>query len=191
MIKPFVGEEFVEVDFAMNCINRYAISNFGRVVSFKDKFEEGKLMFGSSCDGYRVVSFTRTENNKKYCKNFGIGRLVAKHFLPPPAPDQKFIIRLDHNKTNDHFMNLRWANQKEVTENNNKSPRAIEAKKKQFNRETVKGHKLTATKVMYIKKLLAEPNRKTRLKILAKRFGVTEMTLHRIRTGENWGHVKI
>ena len=33
-------------------------------------------------------------------------------------------------------------------------------------------------------------SRKTRLKIIAKRFGVSEMQLHRIKTGENWGHVK-
>jgi DNA-binding Xre family transcriptional regulator len=39
--------------------------------------------------------------------------------------------------------------------------------------------------------ILSDPNRKTRLKIIAKRFGVSEMTLQRIKTGENWGHIKI
>jgi DNA-binding Xre family transcriptional regulator len=52
----------------------------------------------------------------------------------------------------------------------------------------MKVESIKATEVMYFKKMLADPNRKTRLKILAKRFGVSEMTLHRIRTGENWSH---
>jgi DNA-binding Xre family transcriptional regulator len=47
------------------------------------------------------------------------------------------------------------------------------------------------TQVMRLKKRLLDPNRKTRLKILAKQYGVTMMTLHRIKTGENWGHIKV
>jgi hypothetical protein len=26
---------------------------------------------------------------------------------------------------------------------------------------------------------------------LAKKFGVSEMTLYRIKRGENWGHIKV
>jgi len=44
---------------------------------------------------------------------------------------------------------------------------------------------------MLLKKKLLDPGRKTRMKILAKQFGVTEMQLHRIKTGENWGEVKV
>jgi hypothetical protein len=29
------------------------------------------------------------------------------------------------------------------------------------------------------------------LKILAKQYGVSTMTLQRIRTGENWGHIEL
>jgi hypothetical protein len=29
------------------------------------------------------------------------------------------------------------------------------------------------------------------LKMLAKQFGISEMQLYRIKSGENWGHVKI
>jgi len=53
------------------------------------------------------------------------------------------------------------------------------------------GNKLNSTQVMFLKKKLLDPNRKIRLKILAKQFGVTEMTLQRIKTGENWGHIKV
>jgi len=47
------------------------------------------------------------------------------------------------------------------------------------------------TKVMLIKKILAKPDRKTRLKMIAKQFGVSEMQISRIKSGENWGHIKI
>jgi DNA-binding Xre family transcriptional regulator len=52
-------------------------------------------------------------------------------------------------------------------------------------------YKLTEAKVKILKRKLLDPNRKTRIKMLARQFGVSEMQLHRIRTGENWGHVKI
>ena len=44
---------------------------------------------------------------------------------------------------------------------------------------------------MRIKKMLANPNRKTRLRLIAKQFGISEMQLYRIKSGENWGHVEI
>jgi hypothetical protein len=44
--------------------------------------------------------------------------------------------------------------------------------------------------VRRLKKILNDPNRRTRLKIIAKRFGVTTMQLRRIKTGENWSHVE-
>jgi uncharacterized protein YjcR len=45
--------------------------------------------------------------------------------------------------------------------------------------------------VIHIKKLLAKPNRTTRLKMIAKQFGVSEMQISRIKSGENWSHIKV
>jgi hypothetical protein len=42
-----------------------------------------------------------------------------------------------------------------------------------------------------IKRKLSDPKRKTRMKMIAKQFGISEMQLYRIKTGENWGHVTI
>ena len=53
------------------------------------------------------------------------------------------------------------------------------------------GRKLTVTKVMRIKKMLQNPNRKTRIKMIAKQFGVSEMQIFRIKSGENWGHIVV
>jgi hypothetical protein len=51
--------------------------------------------------------------------------------------------------------------------------------------------KLSESKVKVIKKLLAGPNRKTRIKMIARQFKVSEMQIFRIQSGENWGHVTI
>jgi len=90
---------------------------------------------------------------------------------------------------------LKWATKAEMLEHSKKSPYVIAAKKKQLAELNAKrkhqGNKLNSTQVMLLKRRLADPNRKTRLKIIAKQFGVSEMTLQRIKTGENWGHIKI
>jgi len=44
---------------------------------------------------------------------------------------------------------------------------------------------------MVIKKLLANPKQTTRLKMIAKQFGVSEMQIRRIKSGENWGYIKV
>ncbi|HEY1055094.1 MAG TPA: hypothetical protein VGE24_08170, partial [Emticicia sp.] len=51
-----------------------------------------------------------------------------------------------------------------------------------------KNYKLTETKVRMIKKMLQNEN--TRLKMIAKQFGITHTQLNRIRSGENWGYLK-
>jgi hypothetical protein len=104
---------------------------------------------------------------------------------------------LDRNRANDKVANLRWATKEEMLEHSKKSPYVIASKKKQVQQlkklreKKLDGNKLTMTQVMCLKKRLLNPNRKTRLKIIAKQYGVTTMTLHRIKTGENWGHIKV
>jgi len=52
-----------------------------------------------------------------------------------------------------------------------------------------RGLKLTPERVKIIKQRLASG--KTRVRILAKQFGVSDTVLYRIKAGTNWGHVKI
>lgn len=51
-----------------------------------------------------------------------------------------------------------------------------------------KGMKLTSTQVMHIKLLL---KRERPLKQIAKQFDISEMQVWRIKSGENWSHIKI
>ena len=47
---------------------------------------------------------------------------------------------------------------------------------------------MTETRVALLKKRLLE--KKTKRKILARNFGISEMQVKRIERGENWGYVK-
>jgi hypothetical protein len=131
------------------------------------------------------------EGKRKF-KQLFIYKLVAEYFIPKTSPEQEYVIHVDFNRSNDFVNNLKWATLEEKRAHIKKSPHVIEAKKKLIEHNIRSdGHKLTESQVILLKKKLLDPNRKVRLKILARQFGVTEMTLHRIRTGENWGHIKV
>jgi hypothetical protein len=53
------------------------------------------------------------------------------------------------------------------------------------------GPKLTSDKVKKIKLALFKSKKQPTLKALAKLFKVSDMQIHRIKTGENWSHVKV
>jgi hypothetical protein len=174
----------------------YAISNYGRLISFIDKIEDGKFVNGTTQDGYRIWRYKISDdNNKIRHKHCFFYKLVAEYFIPKTSDEQVYVLHLDWNKRNDCVANLKWATKSEMIAHRENSPFVIEARKKQLAelraKQKHKGNKLTSTQVMLIKKILSAPNRRTRLKIIAKRFGVTTMTLQRIKTGENWGHIKI
>ena len=87
-----------------------------------------------------------------------------------------------------NFKNLKWATLEEVGTHQQSSPEKIAYKKRQANRTT--GLKLTATQVKTIKDSIANPKRKLTYKQMAEKYGVSEMTLYRIKSGENWSRIK-
>jgi len=197
-LKFYPTETFKEISLEGNdkLQLKYAISNFGRLVSYSDCIENGKIVKGTIHEGYRMWRYkVRDENFKIKHKYFFLSKLVATYFIPKTSEDQTYVLHLNYDRCNDYVENLKWATRAEMVVHNKKSPFVIEYRKKQLEEFRIKrlhqGNKLTSTEVMLIKKILLNPNRKTRLKILAKRFGVSEMTLHRIKTGENWGHIKV
>jgi len=196
MLRTYPTEVFKEIFLEDTLQLRYAISNYGRLVSFTDKIEDGRFVKGTIQDGYRIWRYkTRDSNNKIKNKHRFLYRLVAECFIPKTSEEQVYVLHLNYSRMNDYVENLQWATREEMLAHGKKSPRVIEARKKQLADIKAKrlhqGNKLNSTQVMFLKKKLSDPNRKTRLKILAKQFGVTEMTLHRIKTGENWSHIKI
>ena len=195
MLQFYPTETFKEIFLKDKLQLRYAISNFGRFLSFTDNIEKGRIVKGSKQDGYRIWRYrVRDENNKFRYKHCFLYKLVAEYFIPKTSEEQMYVLHLNYNRSNDNVKNLMWATYAEMLAHRKKSPYVIAARKKQLAEIKAKrlhqGNKLTSTQVMLIKKILLDPTRKTRMKILARRYGVSEMTLYRIKTGENWGHIK-
>jgi hypothetical protein len=92
---------------------------------------------------------------------------------------------LDFDKENNKASNLKWVTKAEMYIHHKKNPKKI------ARRGQITYSKLTEGRVRLIKKKIFDPNRKTRMRIIAKQFGISEMQLYRIKSGENWGHVKI
>lgn len=146
-----------------------------------------------------LIDKKKAELSKKYkkdlkkrtiYKHFLIHRLVATYFLPKPKPNETIVAHLDFNKTNNNVSNLKWMTPEENQLHQKNSPFVIAEKKwRKFNRNgRHNGLKLTSTQVMHIKLQL---KRERPIKQIAKQFDVSEMQVYRIKSGENWGHVKI
>jgi len=192
MIQFNRGEEFKQIRIDETLKLKYAISNQGRLISYKENFKEGNELRGGMVEGYKVFKYNVKVNGQKKCKHFLFYRLVAEYFLPKDGDDRNFVLHLDYDKVNDRLENLKWANQKELTEHHSKNPTVIAGKAKiiEINIKA-DGRKLTSTQVIRIKKMLQRPDNKTRLVMIAKQFNITTQQLYRIRTGENWGHIKV
>jgi hypothetical protein len=192
-VQLFPNEEFREINLDdYNLKLRYAISNKGRLLSFEENIEDGRILKGSLTDGYRLFKFKMYIDGKVLNKHLFYYKLVAEHFLRKENENQVFVLHLDRVRDNDDVRNLRWATREEMMEHSKNSPFVKQARKNllEFNIKR-DGRKLTSTEVIRIKKTLARPNQPTRLKMIAKQFGVSEMQIRRIKSGENWGHIKI
>lgn len=192
MLRVFVNEVFKELPLKDQLKRNYAVSNYGRLISYKTEFEDGKVLKGSTADGFRVLRYKVTENEKIVNKHIFIYKIVGELFLEKPSSAHEFLIHLDYSRNNDYIGNLKWVTKEERAAHHAKSPFVIEARIKLKNSPNLKrAKKLKLTQVILLKRQLLDPNRKTKLKILARQFGVTEMQLNRIKRGENWGYVKV
>jgi hypothetical protein len=172
----------------------YAISNFGRLISYKDNIENGRIIKGSKQDGYRMWNYRIRLDAKKFIyRHRFIYKLVVEYFLPKPSAEHEYILHLNYVRSNDHVDNLKWATYEEMITHRYKSPTANKVREKNLPKlwAAKGGSTLKETQVRLLKKKLLNPNRKTKMKILARQFGVTEMQLYRIRSGENWGDIKV
>jgi hypothetical protein len=191
MIKFFYNEKWKEFSLGYKSQKRYAISTYGRLMSFMDNFKDGEILKGSLTGGYNSFRYRIYANKKVINRNILLHRVVAEHFLPNDDAEKVFVIHLDFDKTNNRLENLRWATKEDVNTHNQKNPTVIQAISNMV--EDIhqgKRNKLNPSKVLFIRGKLDDPNRKTRMKMLAKQFDVSEMQLYRIKRRENWGHLK-
>lgn len=174
--------EIVEEDPAKPRRKKYVISNYGRVVSYISDIESGKLLKFGIIQGYMAINIGR-----KIKVSRCVHKLVAHYFLPDPKPDQTCVIHLDFDKSNNSVKNLQWATREQMYQHQNHNPHVQYARKNHTRRS--KGPKLTAVQVKRLKNAINNPDRKRTLKQIAKRYGISEMQLYRIKSGTNWGHV--
>ncbi len=187
MVKKIPGEVWKPLQFPgwKHLRKKYALSSTGRIASYYDDVnEDGKLLEGSLTTGYRTLNLHRPGNNG----TLYIHRELARLFIKKASPKHKYVIHVNHNKLDNSVKNLKWATLDEMISHQQGSPAKIAYKKVQANR--TEGLKLNAKQVAAIKKTLNDKNRKITIKKLAEKFGVSEMTMYRIKSGENWGRVK-
>jgi NUMOD4 motif-containing protein len=158
---------------------KYEISNLGRVRRKKKKSDEIEVVNPTNIKGYSAFIFRSTEN--KPCTKY-VHKMVGEAFIKKERKDQSFVIHIDFDKQNNKVDNLKWVDKWELASHHRHNPKARKRK--------ITNAKLDETKVKLIKKILQRDN-KTRLKMIAKRFGISHTQLNRIRSGENWGHVTV
>lgn len=154
---------------------KYEISNFGRLKSFK-KDPAGYILKNTKLKGYQalVVKLKNRSNTTKY-----VHKLVAEHFIPKDSPLQRHVIHLDFDKDNNHVSNLIWVTRQTMFAHQKINPN--------YKRGFVSNAKLTIDDVIQLKlKLIRGENRPN---TIAKEFGITHTQLNRIKNGENWKNV--
>jgi hypothetical protein len=187
MVKSLKNESWKELKMARGALRyKYAISNHGRIASYNDKVADGKLLSGTAIGGYPTLNVKPFGKNK----TFYVHKLVAELFLGKSNPKQKYVIHRDFKKSNNAAKNLKWVTKEEMEKHQQKSPLVLKARRDRMNKPIYKGHKLTVSTVKQIKTKIFSKNRKQSMKDIAKQFKISEMQLYRIKSGENWSHVK-
>ncbi len=179
MIRNYKNEEWKKIDFdnKISENEKFKISNYGRIKNCKADNEF--LVTESFTNGYQNLPLKQKRNGKSTSRY--VHKLVAEQFLE--QKDGIYVIHLNYDKTDNHVDNLKWATKREKEIHQFSNP---EYKNKPRKRTY---SKLTENKVKLIKRKINDPKRKTRMKMIAKQFGISEMQLYRIKTGENWSSV--
>jgi len=181
MIRDYPNELWKRIIFDERFADdeEFIVSNYGRVVKKKGDFEN--LVNVSLLNGYQVILVKKIDNGSKRSSLY-LHKLMGQTFLKQDD-EQKFVIHLNYDKLDNRLENLEWTTRREKEIHQFKNPTYKTRPK------VIPTSKLTEVRVRLIKRKLFDPNRRTRLKMIAKQFGVSTMQLHRIKTGENWGHV--
>ena len=185
-MKSFWNEQWKDIemeDDSKPCRKKYAISNYGRVASYTESVETGNLIKFGIIEGYQVLSLG--QNRIKYSRC--VHKLVARYFLPEPESEQKYVIHYDFDKLNNSVKNLQWATRSQMFEHQNHNPKVQHARKNHARRKN--GPKLNEAKVKRLKIAISDPNRKRTYKEIAKRYGISEVQLYRIKSGHDWAHI--
>lgn len=166
---------------------KYLVSNSGKLASYADFPKNAQKLKAKRIEDYHCISI-RMQGVKK---SLFVHRLVAEAFLRQPTAKHKFVIHLDHNKGNNNASNLKWTTLEQQVEHRKGSPAVKKAIKERVLQNGDYAKVLTETKVRKMKEELFDAKRKRTLKQIAKAYGVSEMNIYRIKSGEFWYKVKV
>ncbi len=177
----FWNEQWIPINFdGIDKTEKYEISNYGKIRRYIAEKNEWRQLKSSYIKGYKVFAFKAEAEDKKTITKT-IHKLVAEAFNHRPSEKSHFVIHLDFVKDNNHYKNLRWVTQDELYEHHRTNPN--------YKKGVVRNSKLSETDVIRLKKKLNRS--KNKLYLIAKEFGITHTQLNRIRSGENWGYIKV
>ena len=181
-VKVFWNEQWKKVDFGKptkNC--DYHISNFGRIKSVDKLTNRERLLKGAKARGGLIMLNQKLKDNSTGIVY--IHRFVAENFLDRTSPEQEYILHIDYDKSNNMVNNLRWATEDDWKEYQKKNPHH------KGRPARTKNYKLTETQVRLMKKMLLRG--KTKRKIIARKFGVSENCAYKIEKGIRWSHIEV
>lgn len=160
----------------------YYFSDYGRVKSIDKLTKKEQLLKGSkTVQGFMLLNLRLEGDSTQGCY---IHKLVAEQFCPKENPAQKFVVHIDQDNLNNHYENLQWMTQREMTDFQIKNG-VYDPK----NRKPSPLNKMNPTRVLLLKKRLKEG--KTKKQILAKNFNITMAQLRKIEKGIDWGYVTL
>lgn len=99
----YESERFVDLSFLGFELNRYFISNYGRVYS---KVSNKFLKLQVSTHGYYYIALGAS--NREF-----VHRLVAKAFVYGESNERNCVNHIDGNKMNNYYKNLEWCSKAE------------------------------------------------------------------------------
>ena len=159
----------------------YQISNFGRAKSINKKSKVERLLKPAKAAWNFLQLNLVLKNGDK--QGLYYHRMVANAFLKKKK-GATFVVHLDGNKENNHVENLKWVDQKTLTEIQKEN--GLYDSKRYLKNKNVK---LTAAKVRSLKKHL-QKGKLTKTALSAK-YKVSMTQIKRIERGENWGEITI
>ena len=96
-VKFLPAEKWKELDLKKGTTTkRYAVSDKGRIISFKENMEDGYILKPRLTQGYPSITIGREETRQ----NYYIHRLVAEYFCKQGSSKNAFVIHVDHKKDN-------------------------------------------------------------------------------------------
>lgn len=132
----------------------------------------------------------RIKVNKKIIV-ISLAKIIAEVFVKKSSPKYNMVIHINHDYTNNQPSNLKWVSPEQHRKHVIKSPNTLASIKNKAFTKSFTAKVLTEKQVITIKKLIWDPKRKLTFKQIAEKYGVSEMQIYRIKSGELWFHVKV